>query len=71
MAIPLNISLPGTTPLYGPGDWPNVYSFRSRHTGGANFAMGDGGVRFVTQSVDINVYRALGSHSGGEVANLP
>ena len=71
VAIPLNTSLPGTTPLYDPSDWPNVYSFRSRHTGGANFAMGDGGVRFVPQSVDINIYRALGSHSGGEVANLP
>src|SRR5262249_50100045 len=27
-------------------DWPNVYSFRSRHPGGLNFAMADGSVAF-------------------------
>lgn len=71
VAIPLNQSIPGSNPQYGAGDWPNVYSFRSRHTGGASFALADGGVRFVTSSIALTVYRNLGSHSGGEVSNLP
>jgi len=70
-AIPLNTNLPGTLPQYDPGDWPNVYSFRSRHSGGANFAIADGSVRFVAQGMDLNLYRALATHSGGEAVSLP
>jgi prepilin-type N-terminal cleavage/methylation domain-containing protein len=68
-AIPLNTSVPGSTPQFGAGDWPNVYSFRSKHTGGANFAIGDGSVRFVSSSIDLAVYRAMATHSGGEVVS--
>jgi prepilin-type N-terminal cleavage/methylation domain-containing protein/prepilin-type processing-associated H-X9-DG protein len=66
-AIPLNTSLPGKTPQYGAGDWGNVYSFRSRHTGGSNFCFADGSVRFVSESVNLATYRAMATHSGGEV----
>ena len=66
-AIPLNSNLPGTTPQYDVRNWREVQSFRSRHTGGANFAMGDGSVRFVNQSIDILSYRAFASRNGGEV----
>jgi prepilin-type N-terminal cleavage/methylation domain-containing protein len=52
-------------------DWPNVYSFHSNHTAGVQFAMGDGSVRFVPNSIDIAVYRALASRAGGEVATMP
>ena len=69
-AIPLNTNLPGSTPQYSPGDWPNVYSFRSQHSQGANFALGDGSVRFVRQSVDINTYRAMATVAGGETVSL-
>lgn len=40
---------------------------RSRHPGGVNVGMVDGSVRFVSQSVDLEVWRALGSRDGGEV----
>jgi hypothetical protein len=43
---------------------------RSHHVGGVEVALGDGSVRFVTQTLDLQVWRALGSRSGGEVANL-
>lgn len=70
-AIPLNISVsPTSNPSFGAGDWPNVYSFRSRHSGGANFAMGDASVRFIRETIDLNTYRAAASHSGGEPLNL-
>jgi len=66
-AIPLNNALLAGQPGYNNmGDWPNVYSFRSRHTGGANFALADGSVRFVAQSIDLNTYRALATWNGGE-----
>jgi len=49
-----------------PGDWPNVYSFRSRHTAGGNFAFADGSVKFIVEAIDLNLYRNLATHSGGE-----
>jgi prepilin-type N-terminal cleavage/methylation domain-containing protein/prepilin-type processing-associated H-X9-DG protein len=56
--------------FFGKGDWPNVYSFRSNHSGGVNFAMGDGSVRFVRDSIDINAYRAAATINGGEALQL-
>ncbi|MCI0457370.1 MAG: DUF1559 domain-containing protein [Gemmataceae bacterium] len=50
-------------------DWPNVYSFRSNHTGGVQFAMGDGSVRFVSDSINILVYRALATRAGNEAVS--
>lgn len=42
-------------------------SFGSWHSGGANFGMGDGSVKFLSENIDINTYRALGSRNGNEV----
>ena len=43
--------------------------FRSEHVGGANFALADGSVRFVSQNIDNSLYQALGSRAGGEVVS--
>jgi prepilin-type N-terminal cleavage/methylation domain-containing protein/prepilin-type processing-associated H-X9-DG protein len=43
------------------------YGFKSKHPGGANFAMADGSVRWVKQSISPRPYNALGSRAGGEV----
>jgi prepilin-type N-terminal cleavage/methylation domain-containing protein/prepilin-type processing-associated H-X9-DG protein len=43
---------------------------RSRHTGGVNASLCDGSVRFVTESLDLSVWRALATRQGGEVASL-
>ncbi|AWM39533.1 putative major pilin subunit [Gemmata obscuriglobus] len=48
----------------------NDISFGSQHTGGANFAMGDGSVRFINQNTDLNLLKALATISSGEVASL-
>jgi prepilin-type processing-associated H-X9-DG protein len=43
-----------------------VVSATSRHPGGVNLLLADGSVRFVTNSVNANVWKALGSIAGGE-----
>ncbi len=42
---------------------------RSFHPGGVNALFGDGGVRFIKNSVDWQTWRALGSIAGGEVVS--
>jgi prepilin-type N-terminal cleavage/methylation domain-containing protein/prepilin-type processing-associated H-X9-DG protein len=39
----------------------------SNHTGGVNLTLCDGSVRFVPQTVDLIVWRAVGTRAGGEV----
>ncbi|MCF0234074.1 MAG: DUF1559 domain-containing protein, partial [Thermoguttaceae bacterium] len=39
---------------------------RSKHSGGVNVGMGDGSVRFVSETIALDVWRALGSSQGGE-----
>lgn len=41
-------------------------SFGSYHIGGAQFAFADGSVKFIMQTIDLNLYRSLGSRAGGE-----
>jgi len=64
-SIPLNSNMPPAT--NNRTDWPNVYSFRSNHTNGANFAFADGSTRFISQSIDLTTYRVIGTYNGGEV----
>lgn len=53
------------------GDWPNNYSFMSQHPGGAQFAMADGSTQFVAETIDLTLYRCLGTMQNGETASLP
>ena len=52
------------------GDNPCKRSFGSHHTGGANFVMCDGSVRFIRYSVDMNLLAFMATISGGEVADV-
>jgi prepilin-type processing-associated H-X9-DG protein len=49
----------------------NDIAFGSHHSGGCNFALADGSVRFVQQSIDLNLYRSLASRNGGEPTAVP
>jgi type II secretory pathway pseudopilin PulG len=44
-----------------------VVSARSGHRGGVNVVMGDAQSRFVSEEIDLGVWRSLGSRAGGEV----
>jgi hypothetical protein len=58
-------------PLYAINDslmFPHCFS--SHHTGGANFTLGDGGVRFFSQLMDHDVLLALATPHGGEVVDF-
>jgi prepilin-type processing-associated H-X9-DG protein len=55
--------------MYPPGRIAT--SAQSYHTGGVQVGRCDGSVGFVAQSIDINVWRALGSRNGGESIGAP
>ena len=45
----------------------HIDDFSSWHTGGVHLLFGDGRVRFLTQSVDLGIFRAIATRSGSEV----
>jgi prepilin-type N-terminal cleavage/methylation domain-containing protein len=63
-----NVTNAMRTVRYNGGGNFNDVSMGSNHTGGCNVGLGDGSVRFVRESVDLNrVLKPLASRAGGEV----
>ena len=52
-----------------PNPRPDSRAFGSKHTGGCNMSRIDGSVAFASSSIDLVVWRAMGTIRGGEVAN--
>ncbi|MFO0876414.1 MAG: DUF1559 domain-containing protein [Gemmataceae bacterium] len=61
--VMMNTVLPPTSVM------DRLQTFRSDHTGGANFALTDGSVRFVANGIEAATYQALGTRAGGEVVS--
>ncbi len=53
------------------GRYDRTSGAASFHPGGAIFSMGDGAVRFLTESIDFQLYNNLGNKSDGEAARIP
>ena len=54
----------------GQADSEGIFPARSRHTGGAQHALGDGSVQFISNTIDLRTYQGLGSASSGDIANI-
>jgi prepilin-type N-terminal cleavage/methylation domain-containing protein/prepilin-type processing-associated H-X9-DG protein len=50
-----------------PGTPSYVGGFSSRHPGGANFALGDGSIRFLRGTVSLGILKLLATRAGGEL----
>jgi prepilin-type processing-associated H-X9-DG protein len=48
-----------------------VHKASSRHSGGVNVVFMDGSMQFVSDSIDLGVWRAVASRDGGETAARP
>jgi prepilin-type N-terminal cleavage/methylation domain-containing protein/prepilin-type processing-associated H-X9-DG protein len=59
-----NAAIPG-----GPCNTLGQWGFRSFHPGGGNFAMADGSVKFIKNSINLVTYRALGTRNLGEIVS--
>ncbi|MDR3197553.1 MAG: DUF1559 domain-containing protein [Planctomycetaceae bacterium] len=59
-----------TTSATGTGRYTRM-SARSWHSGGVNAGLADGSIRFVTNQINLDIWRAAGSTNGNEVVSLP
>lgn len=53
------------------GDSQGIFPARSRHPGGANHTLADASVRFISETVDLQLYQGLGSRNGKESVSPP
>jgi prepilin-type N-terminal cleavage/methylation domain-containing protein/prepilin-type processing-associated H-X9-DG protein len=53
------------------GTDPTMFASRSRHPGGVQVLMGDGSGRFVSETVNLNAWRAASTSSAAEAIQLP
>ena len=51
-------------------DRDGLYSPRSRHPGGVNAALGDGSIRFISETIDFNTFQWLGARADGKAIQL-
>ena len=65
----MNTDLMENMPTQANPRWDESIGFRSMHPGGANFTLGDGSVRFVSETIDGVTYRAMASRMGKEVVS--
>jgi len=69
LGIPQSAVIPPGSHDYG--ETRLGYCFGSAHTGGMNGCMGDGSVRFISFSVDHQVFAVIGDRAEGQPVKLP
>ena len=66
-----HVGLPNTTNCCWLANLTFAVNASSYHTNGVNVLLCDGSVRYVTNSIDLPTWRAVGTRAGGEVLTLP
>ena len=66
-----NVAYPMNSTVYNGSNNFNDISFGSNHTGGAQFLMVDGSVKFLSQNINFPTYLVLASRASGEVVQTP
>ena len=62
--LPINLTHPTGCDS---GNWGTGLGFKSKHYSGANFAFGDGTVKYVQDNLNMNVFQLMGHRSDGGV----
>jgi prepilin-type N-terminal cleavage/methylation domain-containing protein len=58
-------------PCQRPCNWSTELAFKSQHPGGAQFVLGDGAVRYFSETIDHAVFQLLGAKADGKVFTMP
>ena len=66
-----NVTYPLNSTFYSGGNNFNDISFGSNHPGGCNVILGDASVRFLSETIDLALYKTLASVKHGEVSSVP
>jgi prepilin-type N-terminal cleavage/methylation domain-containing protein/prepilin-type processing-associated H-X9-DG protein len=69
--VPLNMMIAFDAAAPQPANYISCQGFKSLHPGGAQFAMGDGSVQFVNETIDYVLFNKLGTRAGGENVHVP
>ena len=70
-----HVAPPGATTCAAPNFTGNMANMAmqvpptSRHPGGCNVMMGDGSVRFIKNSINVQTWQAIGTRNGGETVS--
>lgn len=65
--VPINYNHPAGTPVNDAYEDQRISAFGSGHTGGSQFCLADGSVRFISENISQTVLTSLATRRGGEV----
>lgn len=71
--IPINYDTCNSTsadPCRRSCNWNTEVGFKSAHSGGAHFLIGDGGTHFISETIDHQTYQYLGSRDDGQSVSI-
>ncbi|PQO38016.1 DUF1559 domain-containing protein [Blastopirellula marina] len=67
--VPPNYTTPANVPPSYVAVNLRMSAYGSGHPGGANFAMTDGSIRFLSETINMVVYQSMSTKAGGEISN--